>query len=114
MQFKLDEVLDVSAVFEMRDWRELGAPPIDADTRFIRVTGEASANEAADVVSAIAKYRAKSDAFVITNAVKIAGAEGVDTLPESLESAKAFDVLGAILETLDEKERAVVKTLMET
>lgn len=109
----LEEVMKVDEVFERRDWRLLGTPPLSEDSRFIRVEGEASAAEAADVVSAIAKYRARSDALVITNAVKIEGIEAVEALPESLESAKAFDVLGAILETLDPPERTVVKRLME-
>lgn len=111
-ELRLEEVMQIDQVFEMIDWRDLSTP-MPGDTAFIRVTGEASANEAADVVSAIAKYRAKSDAFVITNAVKIEGVEAMDKLPETLESAKAFDVLGAILESLDPEEQKVVKKLLE-
>ncbi len=100
-------------VFERRDWRNLGVPPLSKDTRFIRVEGEAATNEAADVVTAISKYRSKSDAFVITNAVKVEGVQELKDLPETLESAKAFDVLSAILEVLDDREREVVKTLLK-
>lgn len=111
-ELRLEEVMQIDQVFDMVDWRDL-SHPLPGDTAFIRVTGEASANEAADVVSTIAKYRAKSDAFVITNAVKIEGVEAMDKLPETLESAKAFDVLGAILESLEPEEQKVVKKLLE-
>jgi hypothetical protein len=110
---RLVRVLQVSDVFERRDWRNLGTPPLSGDTKFIRVEGSATANEAADVVTAISKYRSKSDAFVITNAVKIEGISELKDLPATLEAAKAFDVLSAILETLDERERVVVKKLLQ-
>lgn len=111
--YKLLPVLQINDVFERRDWRSLGTPPLSGDTKFIRVEGAAAANEAADVVTAISKYRSKSDAFVITNAVKIEGISELKDLPETLEAAKAFDVLSAILETLDEREREVVKKLLQ-
>lgn len=106
-------VAKVPELFARLDWRDLKTPPLTGDIMFIRVEGEASANEAADVVTAISKYRARSDAFVITNAVKIDGVQALEELPDSLESAKSFDVLSAILETLDEHEQAVVKRLLQ-
>jgi metallophosphoesterase superfamily enzyme len=90
------------------DWRI----PCETNHKFIRVVGEASAAEAAEVVSAISKFRNKSKALVITNAVKIDGVEDGEQIKVSLEEVKSFDVLGALLECLDEREQGVVKKLL--
>lgn len=110
----LAEVLKIPHLFSRRDWRGISAPVLPNDSLFIRVEGEASANEAADVVSAISKFRGKTDALVVTNAVRIAGMEVDINLPVSLETAKSFDVLSAILESLSGEEQVVVKKLLET
>lgn len=93
------------------DWRDL-KDHVNSEMKFIRVIGEAAAAEAANVVSALSKFRQLSQALVVTNAVKVEGVEVLDSLPDSLESAKAFDVLGALLETLDPPEQATVKRLL--
>lgn len=91
------------------DWRDMNIGNAD----FVRVVGEASAAEAADVISAISKLRQQVNAFVITNAVKIAGNEAMADMAEvSLENVKAYDVMSAILKELTEAEAAVVKGLM--
>jgi metallophosphoesterase superfamily enzyme len=95
------------------DWRELELNP-DADKGFIRVTGSAEAAEAEAVVDAISKYRAKSTSFVVTNAVRIAGMADMSAMGEvAAESIKAFDVLTALLDELDDRERKVVKEMLE-
>lgn len=101
------------ALYVERDWREIKPAPIQTDSMFIRVIGDASAQEAADVVTKISKYRQHSESFVITNAVRIEGVEGMDELPATIEAAKGFDVLAAILDTLTEEERKVVHQLLE-
>lgn len=93
------------------DWRELD---IEATQRFIRVTGDASAAEAEAAMSAIARFRQKSKALVIGNAVKV---EGVSVDMEGFEGSvqeaiKSFDVLSALLDELTEREAEVVKGLM--
>lgn len=93
------------------DWRELD---LNATEQFIRVTGEASAAEAEAAMSAIARFRQKSKALVIGNAVKV---EGVSIEMEGFEgsiqeSIKSFDVLSALLEELTPREAEVVKGLM--
>ena len=90
------------------DWRDM---EVDADCLFIRVTGEATANEAADVIKAVSQLRQRHDAFVITNAVKVEGVSS-DFASESIESLKAFDVVGAIMEELNEQEQECVKGLL--
>ena len=91
------------------DWRDLTA----TEAKFIRVVGDATAAEAADVISAISQYRQRSDAFVITNAVKVEGVEALDEIAaEAVGSIKTFDVLGAIYEMLEDKEVETVKGLL--
>ncbi len=90
------------------DWRDM---EVDMDCLFIRVTGEATANEAADVIKAVSQLRQRHDAFVITNAVKVEGVSS-DFATESIESLKAFDVVGAIMEELNEQEQECVKGLL--
>ncbi len=94
--------------FQEQDWQNLQNGP-----RFVRVTGKASAQQAGDVIAAIARFRATSDAFVITNAVEIAGLDDNESLSVSLEQIKAFSVMDALLEILTPEEGAVVKKLME-
>ncbi len=95
------------------DWRELELNP-SGDKGFIRVTGSAGAGEAEAVVNAISKYRAKSTSFVVTNAVRIAGMADMSAMGEvAAESIKTFDVLTALLEELDDRERKVVKEMLE-
>lgn len=98
--------------FARADWQ--GLSEIDGDHyEFIRVEGEASAAQAAEAVSAIAKFRQRSNAFVITNAVKVEGVVAADEMAaDSIESIKAFDVLGAIFENLEPREIEVVKGLL--
>ena len=91
------------------DWRALDG----VKAQFIRVTGEATSAEAAEVIKAISTLRQTSDAFVITNAVKVAGHDmSGEKAAESIESLRAFDVLSAIYENLNEAEVDTVRGLL--
>lgn len=104
---KIGEVLEHLPVWEAKDdflradWRSLSEYTA-APQRFIRVEGDATSAEASQVVSAISKFRSKSPAFVVTNAVAIDGVQADDDLKLNLDSAKSFDVLAALVEVLDE------------
>jgi hypothetical protein len=99
--------------FTRAEWQDLGEL-VSTGLQFIRVEGEATASQAAEAVSAIAKFRQRSTAFVITNAVKVEGMVAADEMAaDSIESIKAFDVLGAIFENLEPREVEVVKGLIE-
>lgn len=92
------------------DWRELDT---EATQRFIRVTGDASSSEAEAAMSAIARFRQKSPALVVGNAVKVEGVAVIEGFEGSIqESIKSFDVLSALLEELSEAEAVVVRGLM--
>jgi hypothetical protein len=97
--------------FAMVDWQEDNVPV----AQFIRFTGEATAAQAADVISRISKFRQNcgDDIFVVTNAVKIEGCAAAEEMAaDSIENIKAFDVMGAIFENLEPKEIEVVKELI--
>lgn len=91
------------------NWRD----PKETEHKFIRVVGNAAQEEAHEVVNAISAFRRTSEAFVITNAVQVATAEGLSTDFEStLAAAKGFDVIKCLLGTLDEEEKTVVESLL--
>ena len=92
------------------DWHDLDT--FDSNARFIRVTGEAAFSEAAEVVSAVSRLRQQSDAFVVTNAVKVAGAGDDLELAENAQVSQKLDVVNLLLEVLDEKEAERVKEVL--
>lgn len=91
------------------DWRNLGSAELSL--QFISVTGEASCEEAAEVIKAIAKLRQEHDAFVIANRVKIKSDDISDSI-QPIENIKAFDVVEAILAELDPEEQRTIKELL--
>ena len=91
------------------DWRELDG--VDVNLKFIRVGGDATAAEAADAINAVSKFRQAHSAYVITNATKIAGLDS-EVEVQSLENVKTFDVLAALLDTLEPDEAKVVSELL--
>ena len=93
------------------NWRDIAE--YVGEARFIRVVGEATSAESADVIAVISRFRQKSDAYVISNAVKVDGVAALDDLAaDAIGDVKAFDVLGAIMEHLDEKQQQTVKGLL--
>lgn len=90
------------------DWQDLGDQDIGG---FVRVVGEATSPEASDVINRIAKFRQRSKAFVITNAVKIDGIVQAEELPEQFEVAKRFDVMEFVRKHLTAEEFQVVEEL---
>lgn len=97
--------------FARIDWRELAG--VEEEGRgFIRVEGEATAEEAAEVVRAISAFRSKSKSFVVANAVKVEALEGMDELAESIEDIRSLDVIEMLLAELDEPQVAVIRKLV--
>jgi metallophosphoesterase superfamily enzyme len=93
-----------------RDWRAL----IDGGEKFIRVVGKATAAEAGDVVSAISRFRNKSEALVITNATEVEGVADAEQIAITLEQVESFDVMQALLDCLDPREQKVVTDLLKS
>lgn len=99
--------------FAQSSWQDLSPVSVPASAQFVRVIGTATAEQAAEVVNAVARFRSSSNAFVVTNAVRIEGVEGLGELSEmTFETIKNFDVLSALLEVLDDNEAKAVKELM--
>ena len=95
--------------FKQINWLDLK----DAKTEalFVQVTGDASADQAFEVVSAINKFRKASSAFVVSNAVDVTADDG-SVFSANLESVKAFSILKSLKESLTEKEFDKVKELV--
>ena len=91
------------------DWQDLD---VSDKYQFIRVVGNATAEESASVIKAISQLRQRSNAYVITNAVKVEGHD-MAMSTESVENIKAFDVMAAIFAELNEREIETVKELMK-
>ncbi len=98
------------AKFAEVPWSDTVSAPEDA--MFIRITGRAEAEQAADVASAISKLRQRHGAYVITNAVQVAQ---VDTpeVSESLEDIRTLDVFELLLEHLTPDQQTVVRRIKE-
>ena len=95
--YKQDEFIQL-------DWKELRV----TDHKFVRVIGNATAEQAFEVVSAINKFRKQSEAFVLSNAVDVTADDG-SVFSANLESVKAFSILKSLKESLTEKEFDKVK-----
>lgn len=97
------------------DWQSLrDGNAVIGDQQFIRIAGEAKADQAADVVNVVARFRQNAENVLVAgNAVKVAGQVVFDEMAlESTESIRAFDVLGAIYSQLEPKEIEIVKGLL--
>lgn len=89
------------------DWQALEV----TDHKFIRVTGTAATEQAAAVVTAISKFRQTSQAYVVTNAVRIASADDDTVFEDALEGVAAFDVMTALREIFTLEEMTLLEGL---
>lgn len=90
------------------DWRN----PAESDAMFIRFVGHCKAEEAADMANVIAAYRRSSEAFVITNAVKVGSdTEGAELELASLEAINKFNVMDALKEYLSVEDVNILESL---
>ena len=113
-RFDMDRVLTAHEVwdkhdFEAMDWRDLR----ETGASFIRVVGEATAEEAAEVIQRVAAFKKVSDALMITNSVQV-GELDLGELLESAESLDTFDPIAALMSALPEKYRKRLEEILET
>lgn len=111
MRKEYTKTWDASADFLEVPWRDL--PTVNTDARFIRVVGEAAAQEAADMVNAIARYRRDSTAFVVSNAVSVEGHQLDEGVEATVESIKAFDPVEFALGLLTDTQQAKIRKLQK-
>lgn len=101
---------DCDMGFNEVSWRDLDQHVTTAG--FIRIVGDAGTHEAGDVTSAIARFRTKAKALVISNATKVDGIAQQESLPETFEVAKRFDVMSFILDSMDnDRQREAIHQL---
>lgn len=94
------------------DWRDL--KDVEEEGRgFIRVGGDATAAEATEAIKAISTFRQRSQAFVVTNAVKVEQAEGLEELASSIDDIRNVNVISLLLDQMDDKQRAAIEKLLE-
>lgn len=96
------------------DWRQLDA--LYTPAGFIRVSGDASASEAAEVINKIAAFRRDSAAFIVSNAVKVDGVAAVEEMSdEAIDAIKSFSLMDFIRDNkyLEPDEIAVVEGLLK-
>lgn len=97
-----------SAYYTEMDWR-LDRVPVQP---FIRVVGQASTEEATKAVNAVGRIRKLSDAFVVSNAIKILSDDSVaEVFSQSLEDVTTFKVREALFKLLTPQEVAVIEGL---
>ena len=90
------------------DWRN----PTPSDAQFIRFVGSAKPEEAAEVADKLAKYRKTSQAFIVSNAVRVGeDVEGAECSVQSLEQARSFDVMAALREILSKEQVTILESL---
>lgn len=101
------ECVRAEAEFIIQDWKALE----ETEHAFVRVEGLASAEQASEVVNAINRFRKKSQALVITNAVKIES-DGITVDFEStLEKVQGFNVMEALRSFLSAEEMKIIESL---
>jgi hypothetical protein len=88
-------------------WNELQ----ETGARFVRAVGTATADQAAAVVTAIARFRAQSPALIVGNAVKVEGVNNAEELALSVEQITSFNVRAALAELLTPEENAKLEAL---
>ena len=98
--FKKDEFLEVP-------YTELEF----TDHKFIRVIGKIAATEHSKLVTVLNRFRLKSDAFVITNAVEAVSEDTKAIVAQSLESVKAFSVWDSLVEILTADEIKILESV---
>lgn len=101
---------DKVGYFREVDWKDL-AGFIHEPAGFIRVTGQAAGEEASEMIKAISTLRSKSEAFVITNAVAVEQAEGLEELAQSVDDVRSVNVIDLLLDMLTPDQQIAVKRL---
>ena len=94
--------------YEEIDWRN----PTPSTAQFIRFIGHATPAEAAAMADTIARYRKTSDAFVVSNAVRVGDdTEGDELVLDSLEAINNFNVMAALRDYLTAEDMAILESL---
>lgn len=103
------ETWERDAFYKELHWKGLSEIPV---AHFIRLIGTADSSEMAQVADAIALVRKSSDAFVVSNAVKVTSVDNQGQIEtQSLEAARSFDVMLALKSFLTKEQYTIVEKL---
>lgn len=110
---KQGPVLQLCAVraeqFIELDWKELQF----TDHKFVRVAGSSEAAEQSLALTKLNKFRAASEALVVSNAIQVVGdASTAAMFSESLETVQQFSIIDALREIFTAEEMAVLEGLL--
>lgn len=98
---------DASNYVEL-DWRN----PVPTEAQFVRFVGHCKPEEAADMADVVARYRKSSDAFVVSNAIRVGeDSEGEQVKLDSLEAITKFNVMEALKDYLTKEEVQILEKL---
>ena len=98
---------DASNYVEL-DWRN----HVPTEAQFVRFVGHCKPEEAADMADVVARYRKSSDAFVVSNAVRVGeDSEGEQVKLDSLEAITKFNVMEALKDYLTKEEVQILEKL---
>ncbi len=99
--------------FAMVDWRDL-SDGLYSFEGFIRVDGEASAQEASTVMTAISRFRMKSKAFIVSNHVTVDGIAAADEDAEEIVmDNEVFDLMKFVEDNTTPEQFVLFKRLKE-
>lgn len=87
--------------------------PHETTARFIRFIGQCSPEESVGMMESVARYRRNSEAFIVSNAVKVVDPDAEDQGIEinSVERVRSFDIMEALKRHLDEDEYKIIESL---
>ncbi len=99
---------NINELYQEINWKELGK----TEAKFIRVTGDATVEEAGDAVRAISSFRKGSDAFVITNAVKIEGMVSDEEITSVTGKLASLDTTQILYDLLKDWQVKAIKSIV--
>lgn len=100
------EVLDIGSLYSEIDWQELDE---EQAVLFIRITGNATAEQAGKATQAVSKFRKKSNAYVITNAIKIEGLTSEEDLEHATEEISSLNITQLLYDQLKPWQVSAIK-----
>lgn len=90
------------------DWRQ----PEASEAQFVRFVGHCSNDEAAAMAEVVARYRKNSEAFVVSNAVRVGNDDEGDSIKlDSLEAISNFKVMEALQDYLSPQDMKILESL---
>ena len=109
---RLIEMKDYNdALFQQIDWKDIDNLPRNA--RFIKVTGDVSAEDNVKVVEAVSALRqSATDTFVVANRVQVKQDNAIGGMDIAGEEIRAVNVFDFLYEQLEPEQATVVRALM--